>query len=480
MIEKNGFGFLHYGILVTVVLSGLLAYSMFSGDRQLFLPGKTTHGHHQIELKCDTCHVESFKAGKPMQEACLTCHSESMEQARDTHPKKKFTDPRNSGLLSNLNATECVTCHAEHSPEITGEHGVTLPEDFCFYCHRDIAKDRPSHEGFEFDSCSSSGCHNYHDNRALYEKFLQKNIEKPNILNTKKTLIANGVAAWKSKNKNIEALNAEQHDGANIDNYLPLFVDQWQGSAHAQSGVNCSGCHENQGHENQSYENQSHENQSYENQSHENQNRSTSSSSLTIEVCSECHSRHTEGFKQGLHGMKLTAGMGRLKVSEALLEMKSDALHRELNCGSCHAPHRPDLKLAAVTSCQGCHDDQHSNNYASSKHATLFEKELSGELAEGEGVSCASCHMPRKKKGKLVYVEHNQTLNLKPNSKMLRPVCMNCHGLEYATAALADKRLIARNFSVDFTEQHPSFNMVRARMEERRRAKKARAAQRDP
>jgi hypothetical protein len=57
---------------------------------------------------------------------------------------------------------------------------------------------------------------------------------------------------------------------------------------------------------------------------------------------------------------------------------------------------------------------------------------------------------------------------------------MKCHGLEYATAALADKRLIARNFSGDFIEQHPSFNMVRARMEERRRAKKERAAQRNP
>ena len=454
MKKKNGFGFLQYGILVTVVMSGLLAYSMFNGDRKLFLPGKTTHGHHQIELKCDTCHVESFKAGEPMQEACLSCHSESLAQAKDTHPKTKFTDPRNSDLLANLNAIECATCHIEHSPEITGEHGVTLPEDFCFYCHRDIANERSSHDGFDFESCGNSGCHSYHDNRALYEKFLQKNIEKPKVLNSKKTLTVNGLAVWKSKNKDIKPLSAEQHDGININNYLPLFVDQWQDSAHAQTGVNCSGCHENQ--------------------SHENQSQSAFNTALTVKVCSECHSRQTDGFKQGLHGMKLSLGMKPLKVLEARLDMKSGARQQELNCGSCHAPHRPDLKLAAVTSCQGCHDDQHSNNYASSKHAALFEEELSGELAEGEGVSCASCHMPRKKKGKLVYVEHNQTLNLKPNSKMLRTVCMNCHGLEYATAALADKSLISRNFSGDFIEEHPSFNMVRVRMEERRRAKEER------
>jgi hypothetical protein len=461
MIKKNGFGFLQYGIVMTFVLSVLLSYSMFSGDRQLFLPGETTHGHHQIELNCDTCHVESFKASELMQEACMSCHRESMAQARDLHPKKKFTDPRNTDLLSSLDATQCATCHVEHSPEITGEHGVTMPEDFCFFCHQEIGSERPSHSDFKFDSCGNSGCHSYHDNRALYEKFLQKNIEKPKILKSKRMLIATGLADWKSKNKNVKVLQAEQHDGINIENYLPLFVDQWQDSAHAQSGVNCSGCHE-------------------DSQSSKNQNESASSSALTVEVCSDCHSRQADGFKQGLHGMKITVGMNPMKVSEARLEMKSNALHQDLSCASCHAPHNPDLTIAAVTSCLGCHDDQHSNNYASSKHATLFEKELRGELAEGEGVSCASCHMPRTKKGKLIYVEHNQTLNLKPNSKMLRPVCMNCHGLEYATAALADKRLIARNFSGDFIEEHPSFDMVRVRIEERRRARKERAARSNP
>lgn len=450
MKKGSGFGFLQYGILVTLLLSGLFAYNLFKGDRQLFLPGQTTHGHHQIELKCEACHVESFKAGEPMQEACMNCHSESMEQARDKHPKKKFTDPRNADLLSNLDATKCVTCHIEHSPEITGEHGVTLPEDFCFYCHQNIGSERPSHESFEFDSCGNSGCHSYHDNRALYEKFLQKSIDNPHILSTQKALITNGLSVWKKRNKDVKALIGDNHDGAGIDNFSTSLIEQWERSVHAQSGVNCSACHTN----------------------------STVSSALelTIESCAQCHERQADGFREGLHGMTLSVGMGAMKVSEARLEMKAEASHRELTCGSCHDPHNPDLKIAAVTSCQGCHNDQHTTNYASSKHAALFEKELDGELKEGEGVSCASCHMPRKKKGKLVYVEHNQTLNLKPNSKMLRPVCMNCHGLEYATAALADKSLIARNFSGDFVTEHPSFDMVRARMEERKRVRKERSA----
>lgn len=446
MKKGTGFGFLQYGILVTLLLCGLFAYNLFMGDRHLFLPGQTTHGHHQIELKCEACHVESFKAGEPMQEACMSCHSEPMKQARDKHPKKKFTDPRNADLLSNLDATKCVTCHIEHSPEITDENGVTLPEDFCFYCHKDIVNERPSHKTLEFDSCGNSGCHNYHDNRALYEKFLQKNIDQPHLLSVQKTFTTNGLSVWKKRIKDVKALMRDKHDGGNIDNFSTSVVEQWELSAHAQSGVNCSACHDN--------------------------SVDSSTTELTVESCSECHEHQVNGFKEGLHGMTLAAEMKPMKVSEARLDMQTEALHLELTCGSCHDPHNPDLKIAAVVSCQGCHNDQHTNNYASSKHAALFEKELNGKLKEGEGVSCASCHMPRKKKGKLVFVEHNQSLNLKPNSKILRSVCMNCHGLEYATAALADKSLITRNFSGDFVTEHPSFDMVRARMKERDRIRK--------
>ena len=36
----------------------------------------------------------------------------------------------------------CVTCHREHRPGITRAMGVTMPDDYCFHCHQDIAKDR--------------------------------------------------------------------------------------------------------------------------------------------------------------------------------------------------------------------------------------------------------------------------------------------------------------------------------------------------
>ena len=60
--------------------------------------------------------------------------------------------------------------------------GVTVPQDYCFHCHEDIAVDRPSHQGLAFNSCAIAGCHNYHDNSALYEKFLYKHLDEPDCL----------------------------------------------------------------------------------------------------------------------------------------------------------------------------------------------------------------------------------------------------------------------------------------------------------
>ena len=133
------------------------------------MPGSLIDGHHQIALACDRCHTPF---GGVSQEACLDCHEAELETARDSHPEDKFADPRNAALLVRLDARRCVACHTEHRPEITGVMGVTLPGDFCHHCHADIARERPTHQGLSFETCASSGCHNYHDNRALYEDFL--------------------------------------------------------------------------------------------------------------------------------------------------------------------------------------------------------------------------------------------------------------------------------------------------------------------
>lgn len=50
--------------------------------------------------------------------------------------------------------------------------GLSLPRDYCYRCHQEVAEERPSHVGLSFDSCADTGCHKFHDNRALYEDFL--------------------------------------------------------------------------------------------------------------------------------------------------------------------------------------------------------------------------------------------------------------------------------------------------------------------
>ena len=115
---------------------GLLSKSaatnpLLTPARTMFLPGKTSHGHYQIELACETCHASPFGGSEALQESCERCHGQELKDAVDKHPRSKFTDPRNAEVAEKLEATMCVTCHVEHRPEITLAMGVTLAGDFC-------------------------------------------------------------------------------------------------------------------------------------------------------------------------------------------------------------------------------------------------------------------------------------------------------------------------------------------------------------
>ena len=46
-----------------------------------------------------------------------------------------------------------------------------------------------------------------------------------------------------------------------------------------------------------------------------------------------------------------------------------------------------------------------------------------------------------------IVVSHNQNDTLRPNEKMIRSVCLDCHGLGFAINALADSDLVIGNFS---------------------------------
>jgi formate-dependent nitrite reductase cytochrome c552 subunit len=87
--------------------------------------------------------------------------------------------------------------------------------------------------------------------------------------------------------------------------------------------------------------------------------------------------------------------------------------------------------------------------------------------APGSGVSCATCHLPREGHGQSVSAQHDQSANLRPRDKMVRSVCMNCHGVGFSLDALADESLVRRNFNGLPSEHVQSLDMVERRLAEK-------------
>jgi len=437
-------------------------------DKAVFLPGKTSDGHYQIERACHTCHGDSFTNADVIQEACMNCHGDALKEAKDKHPKSKFTDPRNADRVAILDARNCATCHVEHRPEITLEMGLTLPLDYCHLCHDDIADDRPSHAGMAFDTCASAGCHNFHDNQALYEDFLVKHLHQPDHLEKPGTFpkpnlgeIAVLITDYPIDRYPLQKLGIEDHDAPAPIQFHQDTVQDWFETAHAQSGVNCTACHNQM------------EGDTF-----------TWTDKPDHTACKTCHVDEVNHFLMGRHGMrldeeKLNRRLSPMTPAMARLPMKKKTMDKELGCNSCHDAHRYDIKQAAVESCLGCHNDEHSLAYIDSPHHELWKKELSGELPEGSGVSCATCHMPRLEKeynwGEFYHtlVQHNQSDTMRPNEKMIRPVCMTCHSLGFSIDSLADREVINTNFRTEPSIHIESMNMAEKRMIEAGEKKKA-------
>lgn len=447
-------------LIATAGLAGWLVLTLMDEgevDKTMFLPGNTTSGHHQIEQVCTACHSESFADKDAVQAACEGCHADALKAAKDDHPKSKFTDPRNADRIEVLDARYCVACHVEHRPEITHAMGVTVPADTCHLCHAEVAEDRPSHEGMAFDTCTNAGCHNFHDNRALYEDFLLKHMDEAHtdfearLLMGNLKEIAEQLPDYPLDSYPLQPVTLEEQNipqGIQVEGHV---FDDWLASSHAEAGVGCNGCHV----------------------------APTDESKTWIDKpdhtsCQSCHAGEVTGFLTGKHGMRMDIE----KVGRALLPMTTDlarlpmqpeAAGKELNCQSCHSAHRYDSSLAPVESCLGCHADDHSLAYVGSPHHQLWQKEQRGEIEQGAGVTCASCHMPRLEKdyywGTFVHneVQHNQSETLRPNEKMLRPICMECHGLGFAIDALANDKLINNNFASPPFIHVPSIDLAKER-----------------
>jgi len=429
-------------------MTGLATYYLVGSDRRVLLPGATTSGHYQIEIDCSACHTPWFGV---KEHACYQCHESELKAANDSHPKSKFTDPRNADRLLLIKADNCVTCHREHVPAQTHDMGVTVPTDYCYYCHQQTLTDRPSHKDFTFDSCATAGCHNYHDNTSLYESFLLKHTKEPAIKDSavlpKRQLLAFLTEARIMKPR--LALTLAQADAPVGTNVEPKIGQDWLETSHAKAGVNCSDCHMVE--------------EAVTRGKHW-------SERLDQSACTACHQEEVSGFLGGKHGMRLARNLSPMTPAQARLPMKPDAAHRELNCVSCHGAHEFNPQTAAVDACLSCHNDAHSLAYKNSKHYALWLSEGSGDTPVGSGVSCATCHLPREQTEQdgrtIVRVQHNQNFNLRPNEKMIRTVCLNCHGLDFSIDALADTALVQTNFIGQPTRHIESIDLaIRRQME---------------
>jgi hypothetical protein len=438
---------------VTAAIGVYLMAGMFLGSaalepwlapsRRLLTPGATTHGHHQIELACESCHNKPFAAGEEMQAACEGCHGSALAAAEDKHPLSKFTDPRNAPLLVNVDAARCVTCHTEHRPEITAAMGVTVPTDVCAHCHAEIDNDRPSHVGMSFDNCANAGCHNFHDNRALYEDFLLRHLHEPETRDSEPKpqldylKVGAMLPSYPAQYPVVE-LRAGDSDAPAAHKPSDVVMDDWLASSHASAGVNCSACH----------------------QPFEGGGRGAWTDHPQPRACANCHTSQFEGFVAGMHGMRAATPLGLMPVADARLPMKASAANEHVDCTSCHGAHSFDTSKAHADACLGCHADEHSMAWRNSPHG------------QNGSVTCATCHMPRVRRRDPTFdvswtaVEHNQNDTLRPNEKMLRPVCLTCHGLAFAIDALADPELIRNNFTGRPSLHVPSLDMAETRLRE--------------
>ena len=456
------------GTLASVAI--VAAWMFLGGDRSALLVGATTDAHHQLEVSCETCHADllfasSEAAEKALNQTCRDCHEAELKAAGDSHPRKLFRSPRMAEYWEKLDARLCTVCHAEHLPEITRAGAVTVAADFCAACHsegdQDVRTARPSHAELSLDTCASSGCHNYHDNRALYEDFLVRHADEawlsPEPVHG---LSARYRAQAPAAELELDSEGAVAPAAALAD---ATVLDHWAGSGHAAAGVNCAACHAAAvAQSGERAEIEAHWINAPDNRG-----------------CVECHEVEAKSFVLSRHGMRghplvaaprdpaarlETVGLraelagafpdwladspipALMTVTEARLPMRAEAAHLSLDCGACHQPHDVDIERAAVEACAGCHDDPHTRAYFGSVHQLLWKAEMAGESPIGSGVSCATCHMAKIENRGKVATSHNQNDILRPNEKMIRPVCIDCHGLAFSLNALADAQLVKRNF----------------------------------
>jgi hypothetical protein len=400
-------------IALVSLLIVLIGSAFVLKRREFFLPGTTSDGHHVMERSCDSCHAPFAGVAN---DRCFSCHR--AELADDIHPPGLFDDPHWAEDLTRIDALHCVTCHREHR---VAPAGVTIGRDFCFACHDDVVKNRPSHRGLDPASCGDAGCHNYHDNSALNPSYLAAHLREPALLKNP------GVPARAILARTAAVPSLDVPRGLATP---AVMVAGWSASAHAAAGVTCASCHADSG-------------------------RLVTRPGPA--ACRRCHDFEVDTFFAGKHGVRIQLGLPPLRPRDARLPMKLEAVSGplHLDCATCHDPHSVNTRPAATTACLGCHDDGHSRSFQGSPHA---------KPPVPASLTCATCHLPRvkvRRDGKSrVAVNHNNSFTLRPRDRMAALVCTSCHGLEFSLTSIMNDRLVANNFAGRPQERLQTFEMM--------------------
>lgn len=168
------------------ILIGVIAFFFFTLDssEDYVSIGPMNTGHE--DLSCVTCHSDAkgnlsqqlqsnvqyalgmrehsvdFGTENVDADNCLQCH----DRANDRHPIYRFSEPRFKDAIKQIDATTCLTCHAEHQAK-----RVTLANvNYCVNCHADMEVDDDpldiSHKDLiaeeKWSTCMQ--CHDFHGN----------------------------------------------------------------------------------------------------------------------------------------------------------------------------------------------------------------------------------------------------------------------------------------------------------------------------
>ena len=151
-MSRNALLWMLWSLLTFIGAGAVFAALYIGGDRTVLLPGQTAGAHHQLEIACETCHTSDpfdsqATVRKDINKTCTTCHKDELKEADDSHPKKKFTNPRMASYWEKIDGRFCTSCHSEHQPEITLPMMVTLQGDYCVACHSEGEQDAEHRAG---------------------------------------------------------------------------------------------------------------------------------------------------------------------------------------------------------------------------------------------------------------------------------------------------------------------------------------------